>query len=1279
MKEKWSFWIDCGGTFTDIIAVKGSDYKVHKLLSKSPHYKSVVVQGIQDILGHSNFQEEVHEVRLGTTVATNAFLEKKGVPCALVTTLGQRDVLEIKQQNRDDLFAIDIQKKKPLYNYVTSIPGRIDANGSIIEETEPEIIKFELQRILDKGIKSLAISLMHSPLNPAHELLVKKIANEMGFEFISCSHEVSPIQKYISRTETTVIDAYLTPYLKEYTHELSASLGIEDIFYMQSDGTLCTANQLKGYNALLSGPAGGMIGAIKAAKDKGLKKIITFDMGGTSTDVALYQGQLNISTEPNFYGHSILSPMIDIHTVAAGGGSILNYDNGRFTVGPESAGAYPGPACYRNGGPLTVTDANLFLERIDHEKFPQCFGPNRNQGLDIDMVKEKFEKLAMQTGLSAREVAQGFLDVAVETMARAIKKVSVESGYNPKEFCLVSFGGAGGQMALKVAESLSMNKVLVHPLSSVLSAYGIGMASHAITKFGKHKDGHALLAEKIKKEFPFQDFSTEKQFSLKAIGSDHEISIAANDLSEAKLNFQKEYKRIFGIEAPDKIICETISVKIQKNLSQDFKLLTSKKRELTGFEIISENNTSLIIENEWLGKCEPGGTWILSKQQSRTNTHSTRDKSIELEIFYQRFQFIAEQMGYTLKKLARSVNIKERNDFSCALFTASGDLIANAPHIPVHLGSMGDAVKSIIKDFKFHPGDTFICNSPHYGGTHLPDVTLITPVFEKEILIMWVASRGHHADIGGTTPGSMPGNSKKLSEEGVIISPTKIATFNKLDKILLKSILTDTKYPVRNYSLNEHDIEAKLAANLKGLEAIKELSNNSGKEYLDLMSEEILSYSRKKIQTILQELKPNKVIKKITSHRNIALEIVKNQNEFTFDFTGTSSAQDNNFNAPVPIVKACVLFTLRCLIDENIPLNDGIMRGIKLNIPKESLLNPKQESAVVAGNVETSQALCDVIFEALNIRAHSQGTMNNLSFGNNKYQYYETLAGGSGASKNANGASAIQVNMTNSLLTDPEVLEARYPVRVELMGVRHGSGGRGEYAGGDGIYRRLCFLEPMEVSMLTQAREIPPKGVFGADSGKCGLNQKEKSNTLINLPESFEKNFDTDESIYIATPGGGGFGKPNANFKNFIFGFGSNMDLTQIKNRCPSAELICRARVKDKEIRYTRYSEIRKGGVADMYHAPGHEVYGLVVNINDQDLVHLDKIECDDNGYQRIEVDAIDDNGESFKCYAYDVIDKKPDISPTKVYEWLVYSGAYYLNAPKYYLEHIKSYRQKSL
>lgn len=1276
--EKWSFWIDCGGTFTDFVAISDSnEYKVHKLLSHSPHYKSAVVEGIKQVLGHDDYSKSIKEIRLGTTVATNAFLERNGVPCALITTLGHKDVLEIRQQNRPELFDLDIKKIPPLYDYVTSIQGRMNKQGEVIEKLDLEIAKFELQRILDLDIKSIAISLMHATINNMHEVQLGELAYSMGFEYISLSHKVSSIPKYIARTETTVMDAYLSPYLSQYTQDLEQQLGINNILYMQSNGGLCKSNELQGYNALLSGPAGGLIGAVEMARKVGHKKIITFDMGGTSTDVAIYNHELSIDNEPNFYGVKVLSPMVDIHTVAAGGGSILKYDKGRLMVGPESAKAFPGPACYRNGGPLTITDANLFLNRIDPQMFPKVFGKKQSEPLDLDVVKNKFQILSNESGISPKDLAEGFLKIAVETMSRAIRKISIEKGYDPQEFTLVSFGGAGGQLALNVAESLKIKNVYIHPMSSVLSAYGMGLADHSITLNNHYAFGHEKLIDQAKEKLG-ENLSFQKYFLINAPGSDHIQQINANNIHEANKKFKQLYKEIFNsilCEVPE---CKTITLKatVVNNLSYP-SLHSKAPKIITGPNIINENNTSIIVEDGWTAYLKEDGSWIIKASQANKINNKNNDQ-IDLEIFYQRFQFIAEQMGFTLQKMAKSVNIKERNDFSCALFNQKGELIANAPHIPVHLGSMGDAVKAVSRLLNIQPRQSFICNDPSLGGTHLPDITVITPLFIDNHIFMWLASRGHHADIGGITPGSMPGNSTVLDEEGVVIAPVCFAHNNKIDEGLIRSILLSSKHPVRNIEANLHDIKAKLIANINGLNELKSFIAEKTHERTSLMVEKLLHYSDVKMKTLLSPYVGMKAKKIVASDRIIKLEVCKKNNKYVFDFTGTSPELKTNFNTPIPVVKASVLFALRSLIVENIPLNDGLMRSVELIIPKASMLNPSAGKAVVAGNVETSQVICDLIFETLKIKANSQGTMNNISFGNNHYQYYETLAGGSGATQNSDGADAVQVNMTNSLLTDPETFELRFPVLLEMMSIRQGSGGHGDKSGGHGLYRKIKFLERMHVSILSQFRDRSPLGIEGGKSAQRGINQKDTGAELINLPENISLDFSLGESLLISTPGGGGYGTPKKVYRNLVFGFGSNMDLQQIKQRCPSVKLVTRAHVKNVELRYTRFSTERQGGVADMFLAPGHNVFGLLIDIDDEDLKNLDRIECADLGYQRIHVEAYDDNNNMYKAYAYDVIDKKPDIAPTKIYEWLVYSGAYYLNLSKKYLAHIKKFRKEN-
>lgn len=1280
MANKWEFWIDCGGTFTDIVAVAPNDNKItHKLLTKSPHYRSSVVEGIKQIMADEYAPEKIKRVRLGTTVATNAFLERKGVSCALVTTMGLRDVLHIRRQNRPDLFELDIKKAAPLCEGFAHIKERLDAKGEVVTPLDEEVARFELGRLKEQGHNSLAICLMHATINSAHEVRLGEIAKEVGFQYVALSHQVSPVSKFIYRAETTAADAYLTPLLSIYTQELAKEMEGVEFVYMQSDGGLCKAELLKGQNSLLSGPAGGLVGAVKSAAKRGINKIITFDMGGTSTDVAIYDNKLNLDTEPNFHGLTLLAPMLDIHTVAAGGGSILKFDGERFMVGPESAGAYPGPACYRNGGPLTVTDANLFLGRLEADKFPKIFGPNRDEALDEEAARKKFEELAKETGMDAKDVAQGFLDVAANTMARAIKKVSVERGQDPKEFVLASFGGAAGQMACKVAEAVGMREIFVHPYSSVLSAYGIG---HADEKFQAKKRVEAPLKnwphlasfrEELEKEClkalpKAQEFQTV--FYLKARGSDYELAVHAQDLEKASELFEKEYHSLFGLHFEGDI--EIASLGLEALLRSGFEGEVREGEEaqsLRGPKVLSSNKTCIVLEPGWKGEKNEHGEWRLRLAETKQGQFAKNEK-IQLEIFYQRFQSIAEQMGHTLQSLAHSITIKERNDFSCAIFTAKGELLSNAPHIPVHLGSMGDAVVAVKNKFKsdIRPGDGFVCNDPNQGGTHLPDLTVITPVFLEGELSLFVASRGHHGDIGGITPGSMPGNSKKLIEEGVIISPIKAFSDGKIQEKKLIEILQNAKWPARNPSQNIHDIKAQHAANLRGVSELVQLSEISGKEHIIKMAEEVLSYSHRKIKSTLKSFEAGAAEIQIADDRFLKLKAGLSNDKLVLDFAGTSPCSDSNFNAPLPVVKASVLFALRCVIKENIPLNDGIARFLDIKIPEGSLLNPRPDSAIVAGNVETSQLICDLVFEALGAKANSQGTMNNLTFGNDNFQYYETLGGGSGATITGDGASAVQVNMTNSLLTDPEVFELRLPVRLELMAVRRGSGGKGARRGGDGLYRRILFLEDCEASMLSQRRKTAPKGILGGERAKRGANLLENAAGAQELDECFQIKVKKGEILNIQTPGGGGHGEDSSKKKNYVFSYGSNMDLAQIKKRCPSSKLEYKAKLRDFELRYSIYSDMRKGGVADTYHAPGKIMYGLIFSMNDEDLAVLDDIECGKGHYSRVERVVEDDNGERFQVYCYDVNDKDPDVPPTAIYRWLVYSGALMLGAPEKYL-----------
>ncbi len=1123
--KKWNFWIDCGGTFTDIIGIDGDGHShTHKILSHSPHYESAVVEGIKTLLGHERFKEEIEQVRLGTTVATNAFLERSGLPCALITTQGHRDILEIRDQSRGDLFQIPIEKVKPFYEVAIEAIERMTVSGEVLTQLDEEDITAKLHHLKKRGIRSLAISLMHANQNSAHELAIESIAKNIGFDYISVSHQVSPRSHYVSRTETTVVDAYLSPYLQQYTQDLEEKLGLDNILYMKSDGGLCKGSELKSYNALLSGPAGGLVGAIEAAKEVGLEKIITFDMGGTSTDVAIYDGELALDHRPIIGGMTLLASMVDIHTVAAGGGSLLTHDGHRFQVGPESAGAFPGPACYGNGGKLTLTDANLFLGNIRVEGFPRVFGPDGKAPLDEKIVKEKFEELAREFSMDAKKIAQGFLDIAVETMARAIKKVSIERGHDPKDFALVSFGGAGGQMACQVAKRLQINRVFSHPYSSVLSALGIGQSHHSLSLQGKRSEGFDPLKEKLslqlgQGEYKYSYFLTPPQ-------SDYQAEFVTSDFNEACAEFRDHYKKIFGLELDGSPECETIAVRRIKKQDNEIELRVSDAKTIVGPHLISENNTTLVVAKGWEAQSDGYGRWMIS-HKNHSEVESKRDEKIELEIFYQRFQFIAEQMGFTLEKMARSVNIKERKDFSCALFSAQGELIANAPHIPVHLGSMGEVVGAVTKVHSPKEGEMYLCNSPLYGGTHLPDVTLVAPVFFDGVLVMWVASRGHHADIGGISPGSMPGGSTKLEEEGVIINPLKVVEEGAVKFDELKELLTKSKYPVRNLELNLHDIRAKVSANFRGIQDIVDLYKQYGNQYVSHMAEKILDYSHQKIVESLKGFDHLTGNKKIAKDREIFVEVSRLGEQWVFNFEGTSKAQANNFNTPKAVVKAAILFVLRCTIEDNIPLNDGLMRAVDIRVPKDCFLNPGPSDAVVAGNVESSMAICDVLFATLGIMADSQGTMNNVSFGNRKYQYYETLAGGSGATRDFKGTDAIQVHMTNSLLTDPEVMEERFPIRVSEMSIRRNSGGEGKHRGGDGIQRALTFLEDMQVSMISQGRDFPPQGLDGGGAGKRGENIKVYEGRELKLSENFETQFCAGSQLIIRTPGGGGYGIMN--------------------------------------------------------------------------------------------------------------------------------------------------------
>ena len=1278
--SKWHFWVDRGGTFTDIVALTpNKELVVEKLLSRSPLYEDSIVEGIKRLCSKFNSDyssDSIAEIRVGTTVATNAFLERKGVPTALVTTLGFGDALEIRQQNRPHLFALDIKKTPPLYSFVTEVLERTLASGEIQTPLDKEIARFELQRLKDLGAQAITISFLNASSNPQNEIEAGEIAREIGFERISLGHQTSTLPKFIARTETAVIDAYLSPILHSYTERLQRELGFSDIQFMQSHGGLCRAPLFDGHKALLSGPAGGLVGAVHICKKLGHDKIIGFDMGGTSTDVFISTGQFPIDHEPLFLGLNLQTPMLDIHTVAAGGGSILRADGERLLVGPESAGAQPGPACYGNGGPLTVTDANLFLGRLSVSSFPPIFGPQQDQPLDIEVVREKFEALAIELGTKPKPLARSFLEVAVETMAQAVRKISVEKGHNPRDFTLCCFGGAAAQIAGLVAERLGIKKILIHSFSSVLSAYGMGLAQETLRFRSSHNGCTSFedLENQARKMWPAEEsqfLEFQHYFHMQPAGSDYSFEISAQDEAHAEKQFQKEHQRIFGwlpTEAP-----RLTALSIEARRPRDSDALTGAPahssrqiQTLQGPKTQTIPHSCLVVEAGWLAT-EHEAYWVLeNKNQCTTEVNA----GAELEVFYQRFQAIAEEMGYVLKNTSASVNIKERLDFSCALFTAEAELIANAPHIPVHLGSMSECVRAVKDKFldQMQEGDAFIGNSPLEGGTHLPDVTVVSPVFFNGQVTFYVASRGHHADIGGVAPGSMPSQSQKLTEEGVIIKLQPLARANVFLSKEISDVLLATSHPVRNLDKNIHDLRAQWAANLKGCAALQELLENSYEKTMKL-SQRILSFSEEKLTDVLSNFTHGQAEVALENHRKIKVSLNYQGEKLVIDFNGTSKSDSSNFHAPKAVVKAAVLYVLRCLVNENIPLNDGLARNLKLVLPCDSLIHPPDGAAIVAGNVETSQALCDVLLMAFGQLAHSQGTMNNLSFGDSTYQYYETISGGTGAGPEHPGASAVQSHMTNSRMTDPEVFEQRFPVIVENFSRRLGSGGFGKYRGGDGTYRRIHFLQSLQVDMLSQRREIPPLGLNNGDPGLAGINRLDRNDASQNLAACFQLQIQPGDTLAIETPGGGGSGLNQDKPKNIVFAYGSNLDPLQIRRRCPSIKPLRRAILPHHEISFAWFSPIRKGGVADIRVCQGETVWGLIFSISDDDLLQLDEFE---GGYERVKKDVFTDDGQAWSAWIYDANDKSPHIPPTLTYWWQVYKGAYLLNAPKAYLEKLK-------
>ena len=1161
MSVAWNFSIDRGGTFTDIVATSsGGMIRVEKLLSENPgQYEDAALEGIRRILREE--QGSLGEVRMGTTVATNALLERKGERLALAITRGFGDALRIGYQARPEIFARHIVLPSMLYQAVAEIDERIDANGSIVRPFDEQHARTELQELRNGGFDALAIILMHGWRFTDHETRLAEIARDMGFAQVSVSHEVAPLIKLVGRGDTTVVDAYLSPILRRYVDKVSAGLGeAARLQFMQSNGGLTEARAFRGKDAILSGPAGGVVGMVAASAPHGNGRLIGFDMGGTSTDVSHFAGRYELGDENLIAGVRIRAPMMQIHTIAAGGGSICRFDGMRFRVGPESAGARPGPACYRAGGPLTVTDCNLFLGRIDPSRFPAVFGPNGNEPLDPDASKVRLQEVADALGgaKALDEIAEGFLHIAVDNMAAAIRKISIARGHDVTRYTLACFGGAGGQHACRVADALGMERILIHPLAGVLSAYGIGLADVKAVReaswlkplgedfsAGLRALEAAARSDLIDQGFEPEQVRFEQRAKLRTPGSDTTLEVGVGTADEMRATFEALHRKRFGYVDEAEPIVDALTVDA---IASSPSLLGERRRSvpasgagdfpLSGPGLIFEASSTIVVEPGWQAERAGDGTLILTRHVPLDRAHAvgTEVDPVRLEIFNNLFMAIAEEMGVALQSTATSVNIKERLDFSCAIFDASGALIANAPHIPVHLGSMGESIRTIIDNRGggcdgrgIRRGDAYVLNDPYRGGTHLPDITVIVPVFygDEADPSAFVAARGHHADIGGIAPGSMPPDSKSIEDEGVLIDNELLVDQGSFREAEMRAVLVSGPHPARNPDRNLSDLRAQLAACVRGAETLADTAHDYGPNVVAAYMDHVLANAEESVRRLLGRLDDGEFTYEMDNGARIAVRITidKAARSATFDFTGTSAQQPDNFNAPYSIVRAASLYVVRTLIDDAIPMNDGCLRPIRLVVPDGSMLNPKHPAAVVAGNVETSQVVTDTLFAATGRLAPSQGTMNNFTFGNEQCQYYETIAGGSGAGPDHDGTSAVQTHMTNSRLTDPEILETRLPVRLDEFSIRRGSGGQGVHSGGDGIVRKVTFLEPMRANILANRRRIAPRGLHGGGDAMPGRNWVERvDGSIEELTATDWAQMDAGDRFVIETPGGGGFG-----------------------------------------------------------------------------------------------------------------------------------------------------------
>jgi len=1195
-EARWDFWIDRGGTFTDLVARRpDGSLATHKLLSENPErYSDAAIQGIRDFLEVAADApipaERIGHVKMGTTVATNALLERKGEPTLLAITKGFHDALRIGYQARPRIFDRHIKLPELLYNQVVEIDERVMADGSLERPLDAAAARQDLQTAYDRGARALAIVLMHGYRYPEHERQVAEIAREIGFTQVSVSHEVSPLMKLVSRGDTTTVDAYLSPILRRYVEQVAGELGDTWLMFMQSNGGLADARFFQGKDSILSGPAGGIVGAVRASEMAGFDKIIGFDMGGTSTDVSHYAGEYERTFDSLVAGVRMRAPMLRINTVAAGGGSILHFDGARLRVGPDSAGANPGPACYRRGGPLAVTDCNVMLGKLHPDFFPAVFGPEGDRPLDRDTVVEQFQSLSEEINRATGEskspeaIAEGFLTIAVANMANAIKEISVQRGYDVTDYTLCSFGGAGGQHACLVADALGMTKVFLHPYAGVLSAYGMGLADlralrEAAVEAPLDEDltdletAYAALEKTVRQEVLDQGIQPEnlaliRRIHLRYEGTDSALIVESGARDAIVTNFEAAHRAQYGFVVPDKRhIVEAISVEAvgRTGVQEEGSFLSAGAdaeptarattrlysggqwheapiyrrdrlgagAKVDGPAIVVEPTSTNAIEPGWRAEMTDKGQMVLERVVPLERQHAvgTEVDPIMLEIFNNLFMSIAEQMGSTLENTSYSVNIKERLDFSCAIFDPEGNLVANAPHMPVHLGSMGESVRAVVRarTGTMNPGDVYVLNAPYNGGTHLPDITVITPVFDEagaEILF-FVGSRGHHADVGGITPGSMPPNSKLVEEEGVLLDNVLLVDRGTFLEREIRETLQSGQYPVRNVEQNVADLKAQIAACEKGVQEIRKMIGLFGLPVVQAYMGHVQDNAEEQVRRVLGVLKSGSYTYPLDNGAEIrvTVSIDREARAAKIDFTGTSDQLPSNFNAPSAVCRAAVLYVFRTLVEDEIPMNEGCLKPLEIVIPEGSMLNPVYPAAVVAGNVETSQCITDCLYGALGVLAGAQGTMNNFTFGNDKHQYYETICGGSGAGPGFDGTAAVHTHMTNARLTDPEVLEWRFPVLLEDFRINRGSGGAGKHRGGDGTIRRVRFLEAMTAAILSNHRKVAPFGLSGGAPGQVGRNWVERADGgREDLGPTDQAEMRPGDAFVIQTPSGGGYG-----------------------------------------------------------------------------------------------------------------------------------------------------------